>query len=113
MFDKQKAKLEAIPAVAKKRILYGLRYSGLSLQWGGARFLEIILGYTRRKMERLLLEAHGSSIAMANRIWDEREQLGQEDQEVTGDQPAEVVYVSNKNASEPVEAEDILIVDKG
>lgn len=112
MFDKQIAKLEAIPEMAKERILYGLRYSGLSIQWGGARLLEKFLDVVRRKVTLLLMKAHESSIITANRIWDEREQLGQEDQEMTSDQPVDVVYASPDKTEELVEAEEALIVDE-
>jgi hypothetical protein len=94
----------------QERILYGLRYSGLSIQWGSAALLEKFLGVLQRKMNMLLIKMHSSSIATANRIWDKRKRLGQGDQEVTSDQPAEVKQIDPDKVEELVEADEALVV---
>lgn len=95
----------------KQRILYGLRYSGLSTQWGCAILLAKFLGVLQRKMNLLLVKMHNSSVVTANRIWDKREQLGQEDQVgTTDDQHADVIELNPDKVIESVEASEGLIV---
>lgn len=94
----------------KERILYGLRYSGLSIKWGLAALLEKFLDVARRKITLMLMRVHERSIVTANRIWEDRKALGQVDQEETSDQPFSEVYSGPDKAEELVEAEEGLIV---
>ncbi len=97
--------------LVKQRILYGLRYSGLSIQWGCAILLAKFLDVLQRKMNLLLVRMHSSSVVTANRIWDTREQLGQEDQVRTiDDQRADVIELNPDKVTESVEASEGLIM---
>lgn len=108
MLEQMTAYCDAHRVAVEQRILYGLRYSALSFKWGCAILLEKFLGVLRRKMTKLLMVMHSGSIGMANRIWEERNQLGQEDQEVTDDQLGnDVVSVGPDKAEEFVDVEEI------
>ena len=92
----------------KQRILYGLRYLGLTYHWYMERGDGCLLDIMKRKLQKM----HINSVCTANRIWEEREQLGQVDQVRTmSDQRAEVIQLNPDKVEGLVEAEEVLIVE--
>lgn len=103
-----KAWVSAHKSKIKSKFLYGLRYSGLTLHWAAARVLEGTLHIIKRKMQ----DAHAWSTSTANRIWSERQQLGQEDQSTMSDQPADVEIADPDKVEELVDAEELVILSE-
>jgi hypothetical protein len=109
LIDKMTAYCDAHREKVKQRILYGLRYTALTLKWAGMRLFETFLGYVKRKMEH----AHVAAVSTANGIWRKRELLGQEDKKnEADDQYAEVVDGGHEKALESVACEEALIVSE-
>lgn len=106
MFEDMKDRVEYWLEDSQQSILYGLRYSGLTIRWWGSRCYGMLLDVIKCKMQRL----HSSSISTSNRIWDERAELGQEDQEERDDQQAYTVTGPERAEESLTEVEEALIV---
>lgn len=97
-YDSRKEKVQ-------ERILYGLKYSGLTMKWWSLRCYMMLLDIGKRKLQKMHIEC----ISTANRIWGERERLGQAEEMAMSDQLCSVKELDPDKVEELVDAEEALI----
>lgn len=98
-YDSRKEKVQM-------RILYGLKYSGLTMKWWSLRCYMMLLDIVKRKLQKM----HINSISTANGIWGERERLGETEEDTTNDQLCSVKELDPDKVEEFVEVDEALVV---